>query len=150
LFASAAPVILQSFVSTVQRRCSRRGWRPPSSPGVGVPVTRSTGFLHVDVSRISQVSRRSILYLCSAPRPRSNRRALALTVTPVLPHAGLTAEASDDDFISGLTHAASAPALLRFAFHVAIHAQGWLPAGWLAFAGRVSNPLDRYDRFQIT
>jgi hypothetical protein len=33
--------------------------------------------------------------------------------------------------ISGLTHTASAPALLRFAFRVATHAQGWLPAGWL-------------------
>ena len=51
--------------------------------------------------------------------------------------------------ISGLTHAASAPALLRFAFRVATHAQGWLPAGWLAFAGRASNPLDRYERFQL-
>ena len=50
--------------------------------------------------------------------------------------------------ISGLTHAASAPALLRFAFRVATHAQGWLPAGWLAFTGRASNPLDRYERFQ--
>jgi hypothetical protein len=29
------------------------------------------------------------------------------------------------------------------------HAQGWLPAGWLAFAGRESNPLDRYGRFQL-
>src|SRR3954454_3735669 len=27
-------------------------------------------------------------------------------------------------------------------------AQGSLPAGWLAFAGRGSNPLDRYVRFQ--
>jgi hypothetical protein len=52
--------------------------------------------------------------------------------------------------ISGLTHAASAPALLRFAFCVATHAQGWLPAGWLAFTGRASNPLDHYERFQIT
>jgi hypothetical protein len=52
-------------------------------------------------------------------------------------------------WISGLTHAASAPALLRFAFCVATHAQGWLPAGWLAFTGRVSNPLDHYERFQI-
>src|SRR6202043_1771181 len=51
--------------------------------------------------------------------------------------------------ISGLTHAASAPALLRFAFRVATHAQGWLPAGWLAFAGRASNPLGRYERFQL-
>src|SRR6267154_2910750 len=52
--------------------------------------------------------------------------------------------------ISGLAHAASAPALLRFAFRVAIHAQGWLPVGWLAFTGRVSNPLDHYERFQFT
>src|SRR5215467_12750633 len=52
--------------------------------------------------------------------------------------------------ISGLTHAASASALLRFAFRVAAHAQGWLPAGWLAFTGRVSNPLDHYERFPIT
>jgi hypothetical protein len=51
--------------------------------------------------------------------------------------------------ISGLTHAASAPADLRFAFRVATHAQGSLPAGWLAFTGRASNPLDRYERFQL-
>src|SRR5215472_886704 len=51
--------------------------------------------------------------------------------------------------ISGLTHAASAPAVLRFAFRVATHAQGSLPAGWLAFAGRASSPLDRYERFQL-
>ena len=51
--------------------------------------------------------------------------------------------------ISGLTHAASAPADLRFAFRVATHAQGSLPAGWLASTGRASNPLDRYERFQL-
>src|SRR6516162_5015217 len=28
--------------------------------------------------------------------------------------------------------------------------QGSLPAGWLAFAGRELNPLDRNERFQIT
>jgi hypothetical protein len=49
--------------------------------------------------------------------------------------------------ISGLSHAASTPALLRFAFRVATHAQGWLPAGWLAFTGRASNPLDHDERF---
>jgi hypothetical protein len=51
--------------------------------------------------------------------------------------------------ISGLTHAALAPAVLRFAFRVATHAQGWLPADWLTFAGRMSNPLDRIERFQL-
>jgi hypothetical protein len=25
-----------------------------------------------------------------------------------------------------------------------------LASGWLAFTGRVSNPLDHYERFQIT
>src|SRR5262252_7129694 len=52
--------------------------------------------------------------------------------------------------ISGLTHAASAPAVLRFAFRISTHAQGWLPAGWLASTGRVSNPLDHYERFPVT
>jgi hypothetical protein len=28
--------------------------------------------------------------------------------------------------------------------------QSSLPAGWLAFTGRESNPLDRFERFQIT
>jgi hypothetical protein len=28
--------------------------------------------------------------------------------------------------------------------------QSSLPAGWLAFTGRVSNPLDREERFQIS
>ncbi len=28
--------------------------------------------------------------------------------------------------------------------------QDWLPAGGLAFAGRESNPLDRYERFPVT
>jgi hypothetical protein len=36
-----------------------------------------------------------------------------------------------------------------YAFRVATHAQGWLPAGWLAFTGRESNPLDHSERFQI-
>jgi hypothetical protein len=52
--------------------------------------------------------------------------------------------------ISGLTYAALAPALLRFALRVAARTQGWLPAGWLAFTMRGSNPLDRYERFPIT
>jgi len=52
--------------------------------------------------------------------------------------------------ISGLTYAALAPALLRFALRVAARTQGWLPAGWLAFTGRGSNPLNRYERFPIT
>ena len=37
---------------------------------------------------------------------------------------------------------------LRFTNGVAAPMQGSLPAGWLAFAGRELNPLDRYERFQ--
>ena len=43
-------------------------------------------YSHVDVSGISQVSRRSILCLCLGLRPRLNRRSLAsLTVSSMLP-----------------------------------------------------------------
>jgi len=72
--------------------------------------------------------------------------------SPSRPHRCCPRFAHNEGFgncISGLPHAASAPAVLRFAFRVATHAQGWLPAGWLAFAGRASNPLDRYERFQL-
>jgi hypothetical protein len=50
--------------------------------------------------------------------------------------------------ISGLTQSLST-CCLRFMSHVAEPMQGSLPAGWLAFAGRESNPLDRDERFQI-
>jgi hypothetical protein len=39
----------------------------------------------VDANGISQVSRRSFPCLCSAPRPRSNRRVLAVMATSILP-----------------------------------------------------------------
>ena len=103
---------------------------------------------YVDANGISQVSRRSFPCLCSAPRPRSNRRVLAVPGHIDAAPATHTTKASAIA-ISGLTHAASAPADLRFAFYVATHAQGSIPAGWLAFAGRASNPLDRNERFQL-
>jgi hypothetical protein len=43
-----------------------------------MPGTKARGTCsHVNVSGISQVSRRSILCLCLGPRPRPNRRSLA-------------------------------------------------------------------------
>src|SRR5262249_13051030 len=86
---------------------------------------------------------------CSAPRPRSNRRALALSGHIGTALARWKTKASTIG-ISGLTHAASAPVLLRFAYRLATHTQAALPAGWLAFTGKVSNPLDHYERFPIT
>ena len=50
------------------------------------PTTRLPACSHVDVSGISQVSRRSVPCLCLGPRPRPNRRSLAsLTVSSMLP-----------------------------------------------------------------
>jgi hypothetical protein len=50
--------------------------------------------------------------------------------------------------ISGLNNAASAPA--AYASRMVLPPlQSSLPAGWLAFTGRESNPLDRFERFQI-
>src|SRR6516165_4508226 len=48
-----------------------------------------------------------------------------------------------------LYHAASAPAAYASRLVSPPPLQGSLPAGWLAFTGRESNPLDRYKRFQI-
>jgi hypothetical protein len=36
-----------------------------------------------------------------------------------------------------------------FTHDVTVDVQGLLPAGWLAFTGRESNPLDHYERFQF-
>src|SRR6266446_1752756 len=52
--------------------------------------------------------------------------------------------------ISGLYHAALAPAAYASRIVLPPPLQGSLPAGWLAFTGRELNPLDRYKRFQIT
>src|SRR6266566_750409 len=51
--------------------------------------------------------------------------------------------------ISGLYHAALAPAAYASRLVLPPPLQGSLPAGWLAFTGRESNPQDRYKRFQI-
>jgi len=50
------------------------------------PATQLPACSHVDVSGISQVSRRSILCLCLGPGPRPNQRSLAyLSVSSMLP-----------------------------------------------------------------
>jgi hypothetical protein len=78
------------------RRSAPEGWKPPPGPGVWITGRPSFRLLHVDASGISQVSRRSILCLRSAPRPRSNRRGLAMAVMSVLPPLTLTTKASDN------------------------------------------------------
>ena len=124
-----APAVHGFLLLRVRRSAPGRPEVPPRPGpcGTGCPTSRPSS---VDANGISQVFRRSIPCLCSVPRPRSNRRALAITVASMLPP--LCAQRRLRRWlISGLTGAASPPAVLRFAFRVAAHAQGSLPAGRL-------------------
>jgi hypothetical protein len=60
-----------------------------------------------------------------------------------------TAKASACQLFRGY-RAASAPAAYASRMVLPPPLQSSLPAGWLAFTGRESNPLDRFERFQIT
>ena len=124
--------------------------RLPSGPG-SMFSRRPTlpACLRVDVSGTSQVPRRSIPCLCLGPRPRPNRRSLADSGFADAALASLTAEASASQKFRGYS-AASAPAAYASRMMLPPSLQSSLPAGWLAFTGRASNPLDRYERFQIT
>ncbi len=50
----------------------------------------------------------------------------------------------------GQTHTALTFAVYASRTESPLPMQDWLPAGGLAFAGRESNPLDRYERFPVT
>jgi hypothetical protein len=63
--------------------------------------------------------------------------------------ASRTAKASACQLFRGY-RAASAPAAYASRMVLPPPMQSSLPAGWLAFTGRESNPLDRFERFQIT
>ena len=145
MFASTAHVILLLCV----RRSAPGGVEAPSRPGHWEPDARSSGcFTWTPVGSLRSPGDPSCAF---APLLDPGRTDVPL---PWRSHRCCPRLLSQRRLrtmrISGLTHAASAPALLRFAFRVATHAQGWLPAGWLAFTGRASNPLDHYERFQIT
>src|SRR5215467_5660318 len=96
----------------------------------------------------SQVFRRSIPCLCSVPRPRSNRRALAITVTSMLPplcaqrRLRATLDFGANPQLQHLLSYASC-----FALPLTRKARFRLAGS--AFAVRESNPLDRYERFQL-
>ena len=98
------------------------------------------------MSGISQVSRRPILCLCPGPRPRPDRRTLATTVSSMLPLLTGQQRLQRNVYIeatAGLKHLLST--LQERCCHR--HMQDSLPAGWLAFTGWESNPLDRDERF---
>jgi len=100
----------------------------------------------VDVSGTSQVPRLSILCLCLGLRPRPNRRSLASGGLTGAAPAAARAKASACYRFRGY-RGASAPAVYASRVMLPSPMQDSLPAGWLAFTGRESNPLDRDERF---
>jgi hypothetical protein len=64
---------------------SRKSRGPLTGQGFVGAGSLNLRLSRVDANGISQVFRRSIPCLCSVPRPRSNRRALAIAVTSMLP-----------------------------------------------------------------
>src|SRR5262249_41037107 len=120
-------------------------------PGPGHLFSRLPNCRHtrVDANRISQVPRRSVLCLCPGPRPRPDRRSRGQwRYRRCCPRSNDSEGSSKKNHIEA-NHAASAPAAYASRATLPPPPQGSLPAGWLAFAGRESNPLDRYERFQL-
>src|SRR5258705_12666371 len=71
-----------------------------------------------------------MLCLCSAPGPRSNRCALALAVTSMLPPLAITTKASDDaDFEARSRSFSTCSPTLRVS---CCHSRVRLASGWLA------------------
>ena len=146
-FASGVHAIL---LGSCLAACAPGRSEGPSRPGSlfnrrpELPV-----YSHVDVNGTSQVSRRSILCLCPALRPRPNRRSLAYpTVSSMLPPR-FPRRRLQRLMNFGALSRGFGTCCLRFKNGVATTHAKLLPAGWLAFAGRELNPLDRYKRFQI-
>src|SRR5215510_3803452 len=127
-FASRVHAIL---LGSCLAACAPGRSEGPSGPGSlfnrrpELPV-----YSHVDVNGTSQVSRRSILCLCPALRPRPNRRSLAYpTVSSMLPPHFPRRRLQFDEFRGSITRLCTC--CLRFKNGVAtIHAK--LASGWLA------------------
>ena len=147
-FASGVHAIL---LGSCLAACAPGRSEGPSGPGSlfnrrpELPV-----YSHVDVNGTSQVSRRSILCLCPALRPRPNRRPLAsfdgfVDAAPALPTAKASALDEFRGSITRLWHLL--PTLQEWCCHHPCKARFRLAGS--AFTGRELNPLDRYKRFQI-
>jgi hypothetical protein len=139
------PMRSSCFVSA---RAFPQGRRCLPGPGLRCAGSPSFRLTRMDANGISQVFRRSFPCLCSVPRPRSNRRALAITVTsmppPLCAQRRLRAML---DFGANpqLQH------LLSYAscFALPLTRKARFRLAGSAFAGWESNPLDRYERFQL-
>jgi len=141
------PQSARSLLLRVRRSAPARS-EVPSKPGLCVcrppEFPASSCGREWDLSGLQTILPVPLLRSSTPVEPTRPRHLGHIDAAPALRTAKASATC-----ISGLTHAASAPAALRFAFRVATHAQGSLPAGWLAFTGRASNPLDRYERFHL-
>ena len=142
-FASAAHPIPPIFVFAAALLQGRRSLPGPGFVCAGRPNFR---LLRVDANGISQVSRRSFPCLCCAPRPRSNRRVLAISATSMLPPLCAQRRLRQLHFGAPSRSFSTRCPTLRVS---CCHSRARLASGWLAFAGRASNPLDRYERFQF-
>ena len=141
------PQSTRSFLLCVRRSAPARSKVPcrPGLWGTGRPTFRLPSCRREwDLSGLQAILPVPLLRSSTPVEPTCPRRTGHIDAAPALRTTKASAIA-----ISGLTHTASALAVLRFALRVATHAQGSLPAGWLAFAGRASNPLDRCKRFQL-
>jgi hypothetical protein len=142
------PQPTRSLLLSCSPQRSRKSGGPLPGPGfggAGRPTFRlSSCGREWDLSGLQTILPVPLLRSSTPVEPMCPRHVGHIDAAPALRTTKASAIA-----ISGLAHAASAPADLRFAFRVATHAQGSLPAGWLAFAGRASNPLDRSERFQL-
>jgi hypothetical protein len=110
-------------------RRSRGGGDPPSGLGSLVHRAPLSGMPHEDPRGISQVSWPSIPHLCPVPRPRPDRRGLAIADSSVLPPAP-TRRRLQRDMMSRLPQGFGV-CCLRFTSVVAA-ARARLASGWRA------------------
>ena len=114
------------------------------------PATRSAGLL----ARGRERDLPGFQAIHPVPLPRSRTPAestiprLFVGLVDAAP-ASRTAKASACQLFRGY-RAASAPAAYASRMVLPPSMQSSLPAGWLAFTGRASNPLDHNKRFQIS
>ena len=114
-----------------------------------MPAAPDPACTRVDTNGISQVFRRSFPCLCYAPRPRPNRHDLANFVGHVgAAPAGWTAKASAiSDFGANTQLQHPLPYASRMSLPHTCKARFRLAGS--ASTGWESNPLDRYERFQL-
>jgi hypothetical protein len=117
-------------------------------PGRSCPAALLSGSPRVDADGISQVFRRSFPCLCCVPGPRSNQCVLAIHGHIGAAPAFRTTKASARlDFGANPQLRHPLPYASRVALPHTCKAR-FRSAG-SAFAGRESNPLDRFERFQL-